>query len=114
MDLNTNPPNPSNPSNPSSPSNPPNPLSPLNPPSLPSPSHPPNPCPHPSNPRFKDSPVNLVTWIKKKEKNFESMKTPKALLAKPNPDANYFYLMRDELTKIDEYMTSFSKIARKN
>ena len=61
--------------------------------------------------------IALSTWwlgSKKKEKNFESMKTPKALLAKPNPDANYFYLMRDELIKIDEYMTSFSKIARKN
>ena len=30
----------------------------------------------------------------------------KALLAKPNPDANYLYLMRGELTKIGEYMTS--------
>ena len=34
------------------PSNPPNPSSPSNPLS---PSHPPNPCPHPPNPRFKDS-----------------------------------------------------------
>ena len=38
----------------------------------------------------------------------------KALLAKPNPDANYFYLMRGELTKIGEYMTSCSKITGKN
>ena len=38
----------------------------------------------------------------------------KTLLAKPNPDANYFYLMRGELTKIGEYMTSFSKIVGKN
>ena len=43
---------PSNPPNPSSPSHPPNPSSPSNPLS---PSHPPNPCPHPPNPRFKDS-----------------------------------------------------------
>ena len=34
------------------PSNPPNPSSPSHPLS---PSHPPNPCPHPPNPRFKDS-----------------------------------------------------------
>ena len=33
----------------------------------------------------------------------------KALLAKPNPDANYFYLMLGELTKIGECMTSLSK-----
>ena len=38
----------------------------------------------------------------------------KALLAKPNPDANYFYLMLGELTKIGECMTSPSKIAGKN
>ena len=42
----SNPLNPLNPSNPHSPSHPPNPLS---------PSNPPNPCPHPPNPRFKDS-----------------------------------------------------------
>ena len=48
----SNPLNPSNPPNPSSPSHPPNPSSPSNPLS---PSHPPNPCPHPPNPRFKDS-----------------------------------------------------------
>ena len=47
-----NPLNPSNPPNPWSPSHPPNPSSPSNPLS---PSHPPNPCPHPPNPRFKDS-----------------------------------------------------------
>ena len=43
---------PSNPLNPSNPSNRPNPPSPL------SPSHPSNPCPHPPNPRFKDSLTN--------------------------------------------------------
>ena len=37
-----------------------------------------------------------------------------AFLAKPNPDDNYFYLMRGELTKIGEYMTSLSKTAGKN
>ena len=37
-----------------------------------------------------------------------------ALLAKPYPDANYFYLISGELTKIEECMTSFSKIAGKN
>ena len=37
----------------------------------------------------------------------------KALLAKPNPDANHFYFISDELTKIGEYMTSFSKMAQK-
>ena len=56
--------NPLNPSNllnlpnapsPLNPSNPPNPLSPLYPPSPSSLSRPPNLCPHPSNPRFKDS-----------------------------------------------------------
>ena len=42
------------------------------------------------------------------------MKYKKALLAKLNPEANYFYLMLGELAKIGEYMTSFSKIAGKN
>ena len=37
----------------------------------------------------------------------------KALSAKPNPDANYFYLILDELNKVGECMTSFSKIAGK-
>ena len=44
--------NPPNPLNPLNPLNPPNPPSPSNPSS---PSHPPNRCPHPPNPRFKDS-----------------------------------------------------------
>ena len=47
---------PSNPPNSQNPSNPPNPLNLSNPLNPPSPSHPPNPCPHPPNPRFKDSP----------------------------------------------------------
>ena len=38
----------------------------------------------------------------------------KALLAKPNSDVNYFYLMLGELTKTGECMTSLSNIARKN
>ena len=49
------------PSNPLNPSNPPNLLNPSNRPNLPSPlspSHPSNPCPHPPNPRFKDSLTN--------------------------------------------------------
>ena len=36
---------------------PPNPLNQSNPLNPTSSSHPPNPCPHPPNPRFKDSPV---------------------------------------------------------
>ena len=51
-DENTNPPNRLNPPNPL---NPPNSPSPLNPPSPTSLLHPLNPCPHPPNPRFKDS-----------------------------------------------------------
>ena len=54
-----NPPNLSNSPNPLSPSNPPNPPNPSNLPSPSSPSHRLNPCPHPLNPRFKDSPKNM-------------------------------------------------------
>ena len=55
------------PSNLPNPLNPLNPLNPPNPPSPPSPSHTLNPCPHPPNPRFKDSPPML--WFER-ETNF--------------------------------------------
>ena len=40
-------------------------MNPPNPPYPPSPSHPPNPCPHPPNPRFKDSLMSQCILFKK-------------------------------------------------
>ena len=47
--------------------------------------------------------AHLLTWYDRK-----------ALLAKPNPNATYFYLMLGDLTKIAGCVTSLSKIAGKN
>ena len=54
--------------------NPPNPPTPLNPPNPPSPLNPPNPCPHPPNPRFKDSP-NILRF-----KNAHDLKIPQSII----------------------------------
>ena len=60
--------------NPSNPSNPPN------PPSPPSPSHPSSLCPHPPNPRFKDSHNNTVVYFVNSSYLFSRGKQEKKLL----------------------------------
>ena len=61
--------------------------------------------------------IKLVTWSLALLLLFcsvrRSLYSGKAFLAKPNVDANYFYFILGELTKISQCMTSFSKIAEK-
>ena len=61
--------------------------------------------------------IALSTWwlgSKKKKKISNLWRRRRHSWQNLIPTPIIFYLMRDELIKIDEYMTSFSKIARKN